>query len=75
MDGSVEVLEFSVGQDFEYINIPLKEMTIKKNILVAGIIRGRVPVIPSGDDIIQPGDKVVVIASNTRLQNLSDMIA
>jgi trk system potassium uptake protein TrkA len=75
MDGSVEVLEFSVGQDFEYINIPLKEMTIKKNILVAGIIRGRVPDIPSGDDIIQPGDKVVVIASNTRLQNLSDMIA
>ncbi|MBE6571019.1 MAG: Trk system potassium transporter TrkA [Ruminococcaceae bacterium] len=75
MDGNVEVLEFSVGQDFEYINISLKEMKIKKNVLVAGIIRGRVPIIPSGDDVIMPGDKVIVLASDTRLQNLSDMIA
>lgn len=75
MDGSVEALEFSVQADFGYTNIPLKEMKLKPNILVAGIIRGRNSVIPSGDDVIMPGDKVVVLASKTRLQNLSDIIA
>ncbi len=75
MDGSVEALEFSVQADFGYTNVPLKEMKLKPNILIAGIIRGRNSVIPSGDDMIMPGDKVVVLASKTRLQTLSDIIA
>jgi len=75
MDGSVEALEFSVQQDFEYIDIPLKEMSLKKNILIAGIIRGRVPIIPSGNDVIKAGDKVIVFASGMRLQTLADIVA
>lgn len=74
MDGSVEALEFSVQEDFKYINIPIKEMNLKSNILIAGIIKGRTPVIPSGDDVINANDKVIVLASETRLQNLSDII-
>jgi trk system potassium uptake protein TrkA len=75
MDGSVEALEFSVQQDFEYIDIPLKEMSLKKNILIAGIIRGRMPIIPSGNDVIKAGDKVIVFASGMRLETLSDIVA
>ena len=75
MGGSVEALEFSVQQDFEYIDVPLKEMSLKKNILIAGIIRGRMPIIPSGNDVIKPGDKVIVFASGMRLQTLSDIVA
>ncbi len=74
MDGSVEALEFSVQEDFKYINIPIKEMNLKSNILIAGIIKGRIPIIPSGDDVINANDKVIVLASETRLQNLSDII-
>ena len=75
MDGSVEALEFSVQQDFEFSNIPLKEMKLKQNTLIAGIIRGRTTIIPSGDDTIQPNDRVVVLAAKTRLRDLSDIIA
>ena len=75
MDGSVEALEFYVREDFGYTGIPLKEMKLKPNILIAGIIRGRTPIIPSGNDMIMPEDKVIVLASKTRLQNLSDIIA
>lgn len=74
MDGSVEALEFSVQQDFEYINIPLKDLQLKDNILIAGIIRRRTPMIPAGDDVILPYDRVVVIAADTRLQKLSDIM-
>ncbi|MBE6649811.1 MAG: Trk system potassium transporter TrkA [Ruminococcaceae bacterium] len=75
VDGKAEVLEFNVLNDFKYTAIPLKEMQLKKNILVAGIIRGRKSIIPSGADKIMPGDKVIVVASGIILSDLTDIIA
>lgn len=74
MDGSVEALEFKVSSDFKGTNIPLKELSLKPNILIAGIIRGRKANIPNGNDIILPGDKVVVIASGQKVMDLSDIL-
>lgn len=73
-DGKAEVLEFNVLPDFEYIDIPLKDMKLKKNILIAGIIRRRKPIIPSGSDVIMSGDKVIVVASGRQLGDLSDIM-
>lgn len=74
MDDKAEALEFNVKEDSNIIGIPLKELKIKKNILIGGIIRDRKTIIPGGDDIIKNGDKVVVIAANHRLQDLSDIL-
>ena len=74
MDGKVEAAEFNVASDFEYMEIPIKELKIRKNILIAGIIRKRKAIIPSGDDVIKAGDKVIVIAANTVLNDLSDIM-
>jgi len=74
MDGRVEALQFNVNADFRYVDIPLKDLQTKTNILIAGIIRGRRTIIPSGMDVIQKGDKVVVITAGHRLGDLSDII-
>lgn len=74
MDEKAEALEFTVQPDFKYCDIALKDIKLKPNILVAGIIRGRKIIIPSGDDVILPGDKVVVISSSQRMNDLSDII-
>lgn len=74
MDGKAEALEFNVRPDFKHAGKALKEIRFKQNILIAGILRGRKPIVPSGDDIILPGDKVIVIAANHRLYDLSDII-
>ncbi len=74
MDDKAEALEFNVKEDSNIIGIPLKELKIKKSILIGGIIRDRKTIIPGGDDIIKNGDKVVVIAANHRLQDLSDIL-
>ena len=73
-DGKAEVLEFKVLDSFEYVNIPLKELKFKKNILIAGIIRKRKPIIPAGDDVILPGDNVIVMAQGLKLENLFDIV-
>lgn len=74
MDGGAEALEFNVKSDSKLTNIPLKELNLKPNTLIAGIIRGRKTLIPDGDDVIMQGDRVVVIAADRRLQDLSDII-
>lgn len=74
MDGKAEALEFNVRPDFKHAGKALKEIKFKHNILIAGILRNRKPIVPSGDDIILPGDKVIVIAANHRLYDLSDII-
>ncbi len=75
MDGKAEALEFNVSEDLSFTGIPLKDLHLKKNILIAGIIRNRKPVIPSGFDSILPGDRVVILAADQRLQDLSDIMA
>lgn len=74
MDGQAEALEFIVQPDFEGIGVTLKDLTLKRNILIAGIIRGRKCIIPSGADTIQAGDKVIVIAAGRQLSDLADIL-
>ncbi|MBQ6847843.1 MAG: Trk system potassium transporter TrkA [Clostridia bacterium] len=75
MDDKVEALEFNVKSDLGFLNKTFKELTFKKNTLVAGIIRDRKIIIPSGDDCLKAGDKVIVLAANQRLNKLSDILA
>ncbi|MBR3850010.1 MAG: hypothetical protein IKM36_05935 [Oscillospiraceae bacterium] len=49
-------------------------MPFKKNVLIGGILRGRRAIMPGGDEVLQPGDKVVVLAAAQRLRDLIDVI-
>ena len=73
MDGKAEALEFNVRQTSKVTDIPLKDLHLKSNILIAGIIRGRKTIVPGGMDMIQVGDKVIVMTSGYRLSDLSDI--
>ena len=74
MDGKVEALEFRVDGPSALTGKPLKALQLKRNILIAGILRDRSQIIPGGDDVILPGDSVVVLAAEQRLQSLTDIL-
>ena len=74
MDGNAEVLMFNVHSEFKYTDIPLKDIKFKKNLLVAGILRNRKAIVPTGDDVILPGDKVVIVSTDHILYDLADII-
>lgn len=75
MDGQAEALEFNVRPDSELVDIPIKNLLLRENILLTGILRGGKPIIPSGDDVILPDDKVVVVSTDRqRLNDLSDIL-
>ncbi len=74
MNGNAEALEFEVTFDCKIINIPFKELNTKQNVLVAGIIRGRKTIIPSGDDMILAGDRVIIVSAGKRINDLTDIV-
>ena len=74
MDDRAEALEFTVLGDCKIIGKPLKSLNLKPNTIIAGIIRGKETIIPSGDDVITEGDSVIVVAADAHLYDLSDVV-
>ncbi|MDD6284903.1 MAG: Trk system potassium transporter TrkA [Firmicutes bacterium] len=74
MDGKAEALEFNVKTESPLLGVPLKALSLKQNVLIAGIIRERKTIIPDGDDVIQLGDRVVVLSTNQHFQDFTDII-
>lgn len=74
MDEKAEAIEFIVNADFKGIAIPLKELPLQKNTLIAGIVRGRKTLIPTGADFILPEDRVIVISAGRKINELSDIL-
>ena len=73
-DGKAEALEFKVTTESKATNIPLKDLKTKPNTLIAGIIRGRRAITPTGDDCILPSDRVIIITSGNRLSDITDIL-
>ena len=74
MDEHAEALEFAVLSDCSLIGVPLKELKLRPNLIIAGIIRGKDTIIPSGNDMILEGDSVIVVAASAHLYDLSDIL-
>ena len=76
LDGQVEALEFiatSAGE--RAMNIPLKDLQLKKGVLLAAILRGEKTIIPGGMTAIEEGDRVVVVTRTAGLNDLCDILA
>lgn len=71
--GKAEALEFIAYDGCRNLNIPFKapEFKIKKQVLVALLIRGDRTIVPSGHDCIKAGDRVVVITKGNRSKALN----
>ena len=75
-DGKVEALEFYVSPSFSATGIPLSELSIRRDLLIACISRDGKLIFPHGVDVIMPRDKVIVVAkSGDRvLSDLEDIL-
>ena len=74
VDGKVEALEFIVKSQTSYTGIPLKDLSLKVNNLIACIARKRKIIIPNGDDCIQVGDSVIIITMEKHIQDIQDIL-
>ncbi len=73
MDGKLEFIEFKVRINEPFLEKPLKQLELKSGILIACIIRGRIPIIPRGDDVLKIGDSVLVVSVDKRISRFPDI--
>ena len=75
-DGQAEAVEFLVDGNTKNCGVPLKQIKLKKNVLMAAITHRTQTEIPNGDSVFQRGDTVVVVTSGRGiLRNINDIFA
>ena len=74
IDDKVEALEFLIQKDSPVVGIPLSELKVKPNVLVACISRGGRIIIPNGNTSIHVGDSVVVVTSQLGFGDIEDIL-
>lgn len=72
--GKIEALEFRIREKTKYTGVPLKDLRLKLNHLVACIVRNRRIIIPGGNDTLEVGDNVIVISMEQGLEDLQDIM-
>jgi len=74
VEGQAEIIEFTVDGPSKLLNVPIKDLNLPKNTILATIVRKNEVVIPYGKDVIQKGDKVIMITKEHNLEFLNDLL-
>ena len=70
----IEAIEFKVPESFACKGKMLKQMKIRKSILIGGIVRNGEFIFPSGDTVINVGDRVIVISGESKISEIKDIL-
>lgn len=73
-DGRAEALEFFIKEPSGVTGTPLAKMRLKKNLLICSITRNSQIILPGGQDELMVGDSVVVITTQSRLNDIKDIL-
>lgn len=74
LDNKAEALEFLIRENSEVVNVPLKDLSLKDNLLVGCINRDGRIMIPWGNDSLQVGDTVIVVTTQKGLRDIRDIL-
>ena len=74
LDGHAEALEFIAQPDDPYIRVPLRDLAIARETLVAVIVRDGQIIVPFGDDYVEGGDFVIIITKRPGVTDLKDVL-
>lgn len=74
MGNSVEIVEFKAVESDPGLGVTLMDLKLKKNLILACIIRDGKPIIPSGRDAVKEGDSVIVVTSHKGITSMGDIL-
>ena len=72
-DGRAEAMEFLVNETTRHQGIPLRDLHLKRGILIAVVVhQGRI-IIPDGSSVITAGDTVILVSRNHGILDINDI--
>ena len=70
-----EILEFNIKKGFNGLNVKLRDLNIKKGILIVAIYRDKNILFPAGNDKINEKDTVIIAADNDKsIKDINDIL-
>ncbi|WP_438831993.1 Trk system potassium transporter TrkA [Streptococcus pluranimalium] len=73
-NGRIETLQFEVRDKNKMAGQQLSNIKLKHNVLIAAIIRKGRTIYPTGEDILEVGDKIVVITLLKNITKIHDLM-
>ena len=75
MDGNAEVIIFIANESTRFLNIPIKDLNLKKELVIACILHRNTVMIPHGNESILIGDKVMIVTKTHHIiRDLNDIL-
>lgn len=69
-----EAIEFRVSENSAVTGTPLKDLSLKKDLLIACIVRQGTTIIPCGTDEIRMDDTVVIVTTHSGFNDIQDIL-
>ena len=73
LNDKTEALEFTVNENFVYSGKKLKELKLKSNTLIGGVVRGSEFILPSGETEFNVGDTVIVVTAKNQISDFLEI--
>ena len=74
LENKVELITFEINENSAAIDIPLKDLKIKKGTLVASILRNGKMIFPGGNDMIKSNDSVMIVSTIPSIEDFDDIL-
>ena len=71
---NAEAIEAEALETSDLVNKPLKKLKFPKNAILGAILRDDELVVPTGDSIIYPGDRVIIFALSSAVPQVEKML-
>ena len=72
-EGGAEAAEFAVNGTTRHLHPPLKDLRLKRGVLIAVIIHQGQVIIPVGSSVISSGDTVIIISRGMGILDVNDI--
>ena len=73
-DNRVEAMVFEINEKSKSIGVPLKDLPILSEVIIAGILRREELTYPGGNDTIEVNDKVMIITTRKGVEDFDDIL-
>lgn len=73
-NGQIETLQFQIKEANKMTAKPLSHLKLKKGVLIAAIIRKGKTIFPTGEDMLEVGDKLLVTTLLPNITKIYDLI-
>ncbi len=65
-----EIVEIEFSENSPFLHGQIKDLDLPKGLLILSIVRKGIVLIPQGNTVIEPEDRIIVLGTNTALKHL-----